>query len=665
MGKTLIITEKPSVAREYAAILNVRGNADGRIENDSYVITWCVGHLVAMCYPEKYDMKYKKWKMEDLPFLPDTYRYEVISSSQKQYEIVHQQLHRKDIDTVLYAGDSGREGEVIIQLIRDFGGVREGMEERRVWIDSCTEEEIRRGIREAKDISAYDNLADAGIMRAIEDYAMGINFSRALSVKYGYMLNQEAGTKKYTPIAVGRVMTCVLGMVVRREREIRNFKETEFFRVIGTFAKDNASFDGEWKAMEGSRYFGLPCLYKENGFLKKEDAEALINELQGKEAEVLSVEKSKEKKKPPLLFNLAELQAECSKRFKITPEQTLAAAQNLYERKFTTYPRTDARVLSTAIAGEIEKNLKGLKNYAALQQPVEEILNQGKYKGLEKTPYVNDKKITDHYAIIPTGVVNGLDKMSKLEQDIFELIARRFVSIFFPPAVFRKAALTIGIGTERFLTRIKVREEEGYFKIQKPDKPEKKGEEEEEEMISSEELLAAVEAMKKGDFLTVSKFTVKNGKTTPPKRYTSGTMILAMENAGKLIEEEELRAEIEGAGIGTSATRAGIIEKLVRNRYLVLNKKSQVLTPGRFGEMIFEVVRLTLPAMLEPRMTASWEKGLAKVERGEIGRSDFKEKMETYVRAYINNIKSVNQTGAIRQAIRTNIPAESAKKAKE
>ncbi|MBQ4293503.1 MAG: DNA topoisomerase III, partial [Lachnospiraceae bacterium] len=390
MGKTLIITEKPSVAREYASILSVRGNAEGRIENEAYVITWCVGHLIAMCYPEKYDMRYKKWKMEDLPFLPASYRYEIIPASKKQYEIVHQQLHRKDIDLVLYAGDSGREGEVIIQLVRNVSGVRSGMEERRVWIDSCTEEEILRGIREAKDISAYDNLADAGIMRGLEDYAMGINFSRALSVKYGQMINQEAGTKKYTAIAVGRVMTCVLGMVVRREREIRSFQETEFFRVIGSFSKEGHTLEGEWKAVEGSAYFASPKLYKDNGFLKKEDAEDFIKTLEGKEASVLSLERSKEKKKPPLLFNLAELQAECAKRFKITPEQTLNAAQNLYERKFTTYPRTDARVLSTAIAGEIEKNLKGLSGYAPLGEAVSEILGSGVYRGLAKTQYVND-----------------------------------------------------------------------------------------------------------------------------------------------------------------------------------------------------------------------------------------------------------------------------------
>ena len=657
MGKTLIITEKPSVAREYASILSVRGNAEGRIENEAYVITWCVGHLIAMCYPEKYDMRYKKWKMEDLPFLPASYRYEIIPASKKQYEIVHQQLHRKDIDLVLYAGDSGREGEVIIQLVRNVSGVRSGMEERRVWIDSCTEEEILRGIREAKDISAYDNLADAGIMRGLEDYAMGINFSRALSVKYGQMINQEAGTKKYTAIAVGRVMTCVLGMVVRREREIRSFQETEFFRVIGSFSKEGHTLEGEWKAVEGSAYFASPKLYKDNGFLKKEDAEDFIKTLEGKEASVLSLERSKEKKKPPLLFNLAELQAECAKRFKITPEQTLNAAQNLYERKFTTYPRTDARVLSTAIAGEIEKNLNGLSGYAPLGEAVSEILGSGVYKGLAKTQYVNDKKITDHYAIIPTGETRGLDKLSPLEQSIYDLIARRFVSIFLPPAVYQKAALVIGVENERFFTNVKVLKEEGFLRVMKNGKQEKKEKEEgeEEEEISSEELLSLVESLKKGDALELKGLNLKSGKTTPPKRYTSGTMILAMENAGKLIEEEELRAEIEGAGIGTSATRAGIIEKLIKNRYLELNKKTQVLTPGRIGEMIYEVIRLTLPAMLEPKMTASWEKGLSMVERGEIPKEEFQGKVESYVRSYINNIKKADRTTEIRQAIRTNL----------
>ena len=659
MGKTLIITEKPSVAREYAAILNVRGNKEGRIENESFVITWCVGHLVAMCYPDKYDKKYAKWKMEDLPFLPVTYSYEVIPSVKQQYNIVHAQLQREDVDLVLYAGDSGREGEVIIQLIRDFGGVRKGMEERRVWIDSCTEEEIKRGIKEAKDISAYDNLADAGIMRAIEDYAMGINFSRALSIKYGSLVNAEAKTKKYTSIAVGRVMTCVLGMVVRREREIRDFKETEFYRVFADLLHNGTAFSGEWKAVSGSAYFASPKLYKDNGFLEKADAEALMESLRGEPAKVLSLERSSEKKKAPPLFNLAELQAECSKRFKISPDQTLKAAQELYEKKYTTYPRTDARVLSSAIAGEIEKNLKGLLNYTPLQKEVQEILTAKSHLSIGKTPYTDDKKITDHYALIPTGYVKGLDALSPLLRNIYDLICRRFLSIFYPPAVYRKAKIVTGIGDESFFTNVKVLKEPGFLAVAKsgqPEKEEKNQTGEESEESDSEELLALVEGLKKGEELEVTGLRTKPGKTTPPKRYTSGSMVLAMENAGQLIEDEELRAQIKGAGIGTSATRAGIIEKLVKNGYLLLNRKTQTLTPGKIGEIIFEVVRLTLPAMLEPKMTASWEKGLAQVESGEIEKAVFRAKMEQYVKGYIETIRKEDRSSEIRRTIRENVP---------
>ena len=672
MGKTLIITEKPSVAREYASILKVQGTHKGYIENDSYVITWCVGHLIEMSYPEKYDEKYAKWKMEDLPFLPDTYRYAVIPNVKEQYETVHDLMHREDIEGILYAGDSGREGEVIIQLIRNFGGVREGMIERRVWIDSCTEEEILRGIREAKPIEAYDNLADAGIMRAIEDYAMGINFSRALSVKYGRMINQEAQTRKYAAIAIGRVMTCVLGMVVRREREIRMFQETAFFRVIGHFRSQENGFTGEFKAVEGSAYEGSSKLYKENGFLKKEDAEAFISSLAPfREGEISALSKSTEKKKPPLLFNLAELQAECSKRFKISPEQTLKVAQNLYEKKFTTYPRTDARVLTTAIAKEIGKNLGGLKNYTPTAQFVNAILEQKLHANLAKSQYTDDKKVTDHYAIIPTGHLGGYPSLTELEKKVYDLIVRRFLSIFYPPAVYRKAALTVKVGEESFFTNAKVLKDPGFFEIAKPEKktkedqaddPKATGDLADEEKDENEEtenntadFLYLIEHLKKGDYVAVDGFTTKTGKTSPPKRYTSGSMVLAMENAGQLIEDEELRAQIKGAGIGTSATRAGIIEKLVKIRYLELNPKSQVLTPGKLGEMIYEVVVLTLPSMLNAEMTASWEKGLSKVEQGEITADEYREVLEKYVRKYIEDIRKTDRSREILQHIRVNV----------
>lgn len=638
MGKTLIITEKPSVAREYAAILHVNGRGDGLIENQEYVITWCVGHLIAMCYPEKYDIRYKTWNLKDLPFLPETYQYDVIDSVQKQYEIVNRQMHREDISTILYAGDSGREGEVIIQLIRNYGGVRQGMEERRVWIDSCTEEEILRGIREAKDISEYDNLANAGIMRGIEDYAMGINFSRALSVKYGRMLNRAANTKSYAAIAIGRVMTCVLGMVVRREREIRDFKETPFYRIIGTFEKNNASYTGEWKAVEGSAYFNSPLLYKENGFKKKEDAQALIAQLkQADQAVVQSVQRSIEKKKPPLLFNLAELQAECSKRYKISPDTTLKIAQELYERKLTTYPRTDARVLTTAIAKEIQKNIRGLRGYAPTQMFTDTILNEKRYEHLEKTIYTDDKKVTDHYAIIPTGQVKEFERLNEMQKKVYDLIVRRFLSIFYPPTVFQKANVVTLIGKESFFTSVKVMKDPGYLVVTqgKSDDPK-----ETQKEAENRALLTLISALKKGDRVAICDFEIKEGKTSPPKRYTSGSMVLAMENAGNLIEDEELRAQIKGAGIGTSATRAGIIEKLVQIDYLRLNTKTQVLTPSALGEMIYEVVYLTIPSMLNPEMTASWEKGLAGVEQGTISPEQYRVTLENYVRKYTDSIKS-------------------------
>ena len=652
MGKTLIITEKPSVAGEYAEILGVPKRGQGAYSSNEYIITWCVGHLIEMCYPGDYDEKYNKWKMEDLPFLPNTYKYAVIPSVKKQYDVVHRLMNSTEVETILYAGDSGREGEVIIRLIRNFGGVREGIEERRVWIDSFTEDEIKRGIREAKPISAYDNLAGAGIMRGIEDYAMGINFSRALSVKYGWLLNNKAGTKKYSAIAIGRVMTCVLGMVVRREREIRNFVQTNFYKISGSFGAEGASFLGEWKSGKASKYFESPLLYNEKGFKNKEDAKKLIAELDYSTAVVLKKDKTSEKKKAPLLFNLAELQAECTKRFHISPDATLKAVQELYEGKLTTYPRTDARVITKAVAGEITKNLSGLYAYKPVSEFVLKIRDEGLYKGLEKTQYVDDKKVTDHYAIIPTGNLKEIAKQSELNQKIYDIIVRRFLAIFYPPAVYDKVSLVTGIKhkegdfTEEFYSYVKVLKEKGYLEIVGfPSKEKDKKDESSDtgdaadEVSDNEALLNLLSSLTKGSPLSVNKLETKEGKTTPPKRYTSGSMILAMENAGQLIEDEELRATIKGAGIGTSATRAGIIEKLVKIGYLALNKKTQILTPMLFGEMVYEVADMAIPAMLNPEMTASWEKGLSGVEAGDISTEQYEETLNTYVRRYIDNIK--------------------------
>lgn len=648
MGKTLIITEKPSVAREYAAILKVNGKGDGVIENESYVITWCFGHLVEMSYPDVYDEKYKKWNLKDLPFLPEKYKYAVIPSSKKQYKTVNACLHRKDVSEVLWAGDSGREGQVIEELIRMQGGVGEGITERRVWIDSTTEEEIRRGIDEAKPYEAYRNLANAGIMRGIEDYSMGINFSRALSVKYGRMMNDAAGTKKYAAIAVGRVMSCVLGMVVRREREIRDFRETPFYKLTAVLGKEDVSFNGEWKAVKGSEYFESPLLYSEKGFREKKDAEALVSTLKEyKSGLIFKVDKKEEVKKPPLLYNLAELQAACSKKYKISPDQTLDIAQTLYESKLTTYPRTDARVLTEAVAKEITKNLGGLYRYTPVKDFVLRIRDEKLHEGLEKTMYVDDSKVTDHYAIIPTGDVSRLGTLSDLQRSVYDMIVRRFLSIFYPAAVFEKVQLVTAVGNEKFFTNVKVLKSPGFYEITGQDKTKKeKGEDDEktsdneDEISSSAELLELISGLKKGDIVSLADIVIKEGKTTPPKRYTSGSMILAMENAGQLIEDEDLRAEIKGSGIGTSATRAGIIEKLVKTDYLKLNKKTQVLTPSAMGEMIYEIVLMTLPSMLEPKMTASWEKGLSQLERGEISPEVYRSKLDEYVTRYVNLVKT-------------------------
>lgn len=642
MGKSLVITEKPSVAREFAQALKVLGRQDGYIENDTYVITWCVGHLVEMVYPESYDERYKKWKLEDLPFLPQDYKYDVIPAVKKQYEIVHRMLHREDIDTVYWAGDAGKEGQTIEENIRKFGGVRKGMRELRVWIDSQTEEEIRRGMNEAKPMEEYANLGKSGIMRAIEDYAMGINFSRAMSVKYGNLLNDAAGTKSYTAIAVGRVMTCVLGMVVMREREIRSFKETPFYRVAGRFfSKDmpKDAAEAEWKAAEGSKYFESPFLYKENGFKEAGTAEQLISEVTGKKAFVSDVEQGISRKKAPLLFNLAELQAECAKRFKISPDETLQVAQDLYEKKLTTYPRTDARVLSTAVAKEIGKHIGRLQGYAPTAAYAEKIRKEGLYSNITKTPYVDDAKVTDHYAIIPTGQLTEFAALNSLQKAVFDMIVRRFLSIFYPPAEYQTVKLTVEMRhagaekeySEKFFASTKVLKIPGYLEIA-GHKKNADSENEESEKEENRGLLELARHLKAGDELGTAGFEIKEGKTSPPKRYTSGSMVLAMENAGQLIEEEELRAQIKGSGIGTSATRAEIIKKLVRIGYLNLNKKSQVLSPETMGEMVYEVVNMTVPALLNPKMTASWEKGLDGITRGTVVMEEYREKLETFIR---------------------------------
>ena len=669
MGKSLIITEKPSVAREFARILGVSGRNDGYIEDSHYAITWCVGHLVEMVYPEEYDIKYKKWKLEDLPFLPKDYKYNVIPSVSKQYDIVHKLLHREDIDTVYWAGDAGKEGQTIEENIRRFGGVREGMKELRVWIDSQTEEEIKRGIAEARPMSDYDNLANSGIMRTIEDYAMGINFSRVMSVKYGNLLNDAAGTKSYTAIAVGRVMTCVLGMVVIREREIRNFVETPFYRVVGNFF--DAEIEGEWKAVEGSSYYASPLLYKENGFKEKVHAEKLIKDLTNKTAIVKTVDKGISKKRAPLLFNLAELQAECSKRFKISPDETLQVAQDLYERKLTTYPRTDARVLSTAVAKEIYKNISGLRNYQQAGAAAAEGLGMESWKNIAKTRYVNDKQITDHYAIIPTGQgLNALSTVSSTAKGVYDLIVRRFLSIFYPPAVYQKVAIVTKIKEESFFSSFKVLAEEGYLKVagipkkkasQTATKDSSNGNGENNNNDTNDEagsdssdqsldtgLFEVIKSLKKGAVLQARALDIKEGETSPPKRYNSGSMILAMENAGQLIEDEELRAQIKGSGIGTSATRAEILKKLVNIKYLALNKKTQVITPTLQGEMIYDVVDHSIRSLLNPELTASWEKGLNYVAEGSITSDEYMRKLDHFITSKTVGVKGLNNQYQLR-----------------
>lgn len=652
MSKKLIITEKPSVAQDFAKVFNVSGRKNGYIENNEYVITWCVGHLVEMVYPEEYDIKYKKWILDDLPFLPEKYKYGVINNVKQQYETVHSLLHREDIDTVYWAGDSGKEGQTIEENIRNFGGVREGMKELRVWIDSQTEEEILRGVAQAKPMSDYANLGASGIMRSIEDYAMGINFSRVMSVKYGKLLNDAAVTNSYTAIAIGRVMTCVLGMVVNREREIRNFVETPYFRIAGSFT--DAEIEAEWKAVEGSKYYQSPKLYKENGFKVREDAQELIDELTPQKAIIKTLEKGISKKKAPLLFNLAELQAECAKRFKISPDQTLQVVQDLYEKKLTTYPRTDARVLTKAVSKEITKNLYKLKDYTNTKAFVENILQNKLFVNLDKTQYVDDSKVTDHYAIIPTGHMAEYSSLNDLQRKVFDLIVRRFLSIFYPPAEYQTLKLTIEVDGELLFASAKVLKKLGYLEVlgktledDDLNDDEKNTDENAGKKNNSKKLLEIAETLKQGDVLTVNGYEIKESKTAPPKRYTSGSMILAMENAGQLIEDEELRAQIKGSGIGTSATRAEIIKKLIRIGYLALNTKTQVITPQRFGEMVYEVVAMTVPALLNPKMTASWEKGLDGITNGTVDVTDYRQKLEDFIRKETIKIRDNDLTNPL------------------
>ena len=564
MGKSLYIAEKPSVAQEFAKALKLKLNRkDGYLESEEAVVTWCVGHLVTMSYPEEYDPSLKRWSLETLPFIPEQFKYEVIPAVAKQFKIVSGLLNRPDVDTIYVCTDSGREGEYIYRLVEQQAGVH-GKERRRVWIDSQTEEEIVRGIREAKDLKEYDNLSASAYLRAKEDYLMGINFSRLLTLKYGNSISNYLHTK-YSVISVGRVMTCVLGMVVRREREIREFVETPFYRVLSTIGEAEESFEGEWKAVEGSRYFESFDLYKENGFKEREKAEELVAYLEAPSpvtCQITAIEKKKEKKNPPLLFNLAELQNECSKRFKISPDETLRIVQELYEKKLVTYPRTDARVLSTAVAKEIHKNLNGLMKYEPAVSYLQEIVSFGSHKGLAKTRYVNDKQITDHYAIIPTGQgIGALKSVSALSAKVYDVIVKRFLSIFYPAAVYQKVSITTKVKEESFFSNFKVLAEAGYLKVVNE-------ENQSQEKSADQKMFERVNALKKGMVLPVSAFEIKEGKTSPPKRYNSGSLILAMENAGQMIEDEDLRAQIKGSGIGTSATRGEILKKLFHIKYL-------------------------------------------------------------------------------------------------
>ena len=657
MGKSIYIAEKPSVAREFAKALKYdMKNKDGYMESGEAVVTWCVGHLVTMSYPEAYDEKYRRWSLDTIPFIPEQFKYEVIESVKKQFQIVSGLLNREDVETIYVCTDSGREGEYIYRLVEQQANVH-GKTRKRVWIDSQTEEEILRGIREAKDLSAYDNLSSAAYLRAKEDYLMGINFSRVLTLKYGSPIKSYLKTDKAV-VSVGRVMTCVLGMVVNREREIRNFVKIPFYRVLARVDIDGRECLCEWKAAEGSRYYQSPLLYKDNGFLEKKDADAFIGYLQEEPqaAPVVDrIEKKKETKNPPLLYNLAELQNDCSKFFKISPDETLKIAQELYEKKLTTYPRTDARVLSTAVAKEIGKNINGLKNYDIAAPYAAQVLESGSYKSIAKTRYVNDKQITDHYAIIPTGQgLGALGSLHPASAKVYEIIVRRFLSIFYPAAVYRKVQLGITIKGELFSTGFKVLEQEGYlaaarfsFARKKQEAGENEEKAEDQETACDESFMQALNLLKKGKELGLNGLERKEGETSPPKRYNSGTMILTMENAGQFIEDEELRAQIKGSGIGTSATRAEILKKLVNIKYLALNKKTQIITPTLLGEMVYEVVAGAIRPLLDPRLTASWEKGLTLVADGEISEDEYMVKLDDFVTRRTNTVKQMNNQSAL------------------
>lgn len=667
MGKSVYIAEKPSVAQEFAKALKLKTRrGDGYLESEEAIVTWCVGHLVTMSYPEVYDPALKRWSLDTLPFIPEEFKYEVIPAVKKQFDIVSEILNRQDVDRIYVCTDSGREGEYIYRLVEQEAHV-EGKERRRVWIDSQTEEEILRGIREAKDLSEYDNLSASAYLRAKEDYLMGINFSRLLTLKYGNSISNYLHTK-YAVISVGRVMTCVLGMVVRREREIRNFVKTPFYRVLGTVDVEGQTFEGEWRAVKGSRYFESFDLYKENGFKTREKAEELIAYLQSERpvsCEIVSIEKRKEKKNPPLLYNLAELQNDCSRRFKISPDETLRIVQELYEKKLVTYPRTDARVLSTAVAKEISRNLNGLSRYPMAAPYLQDIVQFGSHKGLAKTRYVNDKQITDHYAIIPTGQgLQALNSVSSTANKVYDCIVRRFLSIFYPPAVYQKVALVSKIHSESFFSGFKVLAEEGYLKVAGvPQKKAARGSVQDsgkdtggnggtEDFAQEENLdtsfFQIIQGLKKGMILPVKSLDIKEGETSPPKRYNSGSMILAMENAGQLIEDEELRAQIKGSGIGTSATRAEILKKLCNIKYLALNKKTQIITPTLQGEMVYDVVDNSIKSLLNPELTASWEKGLNYVAEGDITSDEYMQKLDHFIVSRTNGVRGLNNQYQLR-----------------
>jgi DNA topoisomerase III len=699
MSKSLYIAEKPSVATEFAKALKITGRKqDGYIESDDAIVTWCVGHLVTMSYPEAYDPALKKWSMETLPFLPKEYKYEIIPNVKKQFNIVKELLNRKDVDTIYVCTDSGREGEYIYRLVDQAAKVPNTKQKKRVWIDSQTEEEILRGIREAKPLSAYDHLSDAAYLRAQEDYLMGINFSRILTLKYGNEVQRLLSSQKWNAISVGRVMTCVLGMVVRREREIRNFVKTPFYRVLSNLGLEDKDFMTEFRAVEGSRYFNSSLLYKENGFSEKTSAVKMISELAGtipklqedgtwvveKDsegqlqtveerliAEVTQVEKKKETKNAPLLYNLAELQNDCSRMFKISPDETLKITQELYEKKLVTYPRTDARVLSTAVAKEISKNIKGLQGLGQFRDFAAEIMEQGNYKNIAKTRYVNDSQITDHYAIIPTGQgLNAINSLSHTAAKVYETIVRRFLSIFYPPAEYRKIGITARITGESFFATFRALEKEGYLKVlgsyneksatltkgTSEDKGKQEESETSEEENNDQALLQRLMNLKKGSQLPVNAITIKEGETTPPKRYNSGSLILAMENAGQLIEDEELRAQIKGSGIGTSATRAEILNKLVNITYLNLNKKTQIITPTQLGELIYDVVNTSIKSLLNAELTASWEKGLTYVSDGKISKEEYTGKLEGFVARMVDGVKTLNNQAALSRYFNEIVP---------